>query len=94
MLTYLYTFVGKQEYHWFLIAFLLITSIIGYTNYKNNWPFFNDKMNIFHSVLTGIFLWGNFVVVIAKILESTTFDGALQLYFLGLPLITGLIIFD
>jgi hypothetical protein len=68
--------------------------VIAYSNFRNNWPYFNDKMTKFYCVLTGIFLWANFNLLIAKILESTEFSGALQLYFLGLPLIIGLIIFS
>jgi hypothetical protein len=50
-------------------------------------------MNKFFSVLNGIFFWANLVLFIAKILENTDFTGALQLYFLGLPLVIGSIIF-
>ena len=51
-------------------------------------------MNVFFCALTALFLWGNLVLILAKLLENTRFSGALQLYFLGLPLVIGLVIFD
>jgi hypothetical protein len=94
VLIYFFVFLANPEYQWFIIALLNILSVIAYSNFRNNWPYFNDKMTKFYCVLTGIFLWANFNLLIAKILESTEFSGALQLYFLGLPLIIGLIIFS
>lgn len=73
---------------------LLILSFAAYSNFRYHWPYYNDKMNKFFCALTGIFLWSNLVLFIAKILENTEFSGALELYFLGLPLIIGLIAFD
>ena len=73
---------------------LIIVSFIAYFNYRINWPYFNDKMNVFFSALTALFLWANLVLFLAKLLEYTNFSGALQLYFLGLPLVIGLVIFD
>ena len=56
---------------------LNLIAFIGYVNYRYNWPYYNDKMNKFFSVLTGVFMWANFVLLIAKILENTEFNGAL-----------------
>lgn len=94
ILTALYAFFNRSNYQWLIIGILFILSFISYINYKIHWPYFNDKMNKFFCVLTGIFLWANFVLLIAKILEKTDFSGSLQLYFLGLPLIIGLAIFE
>lgn len=44
--------------------------------------------------MTGIFLWANLLLIIVKILEHTDFTGGLQIYFLGLPLIVALVVFD
>jgi len=94
ILLYIFAFLVRQQYHWFIIAVLIILSFIAYYNYRINWPYFNDKMNVFFCALTAIFLWANLVLVLAKLLENTEFSGALQLYFLGLPLVVGLVIFD
>ena len=39
-------------------------------------------------------MWQNVVLTLCKVLESTDFNGALQVYFMGLPLVIGLIIFE
>ena len=77
ILTYMYVFVGQDRYQWILIAMLLILSFTAYTNFRNHWPYYNDKMNRFFCVLTGIFFWSNVVLFIAKVLENTEFSGAL-----------------
>ena len=94
ILLYLFAFLANQEYHWFIIAVLIIVSFIAYFNYRTNWPYFNDKMNVFFCALTTLFLWANVVLFLAKLLQNTDFSGALQLYFLGLPLVIGLVVFD
>ena len=94
ILLYLFAFLANQEYHWFIIAVLIIVSFIAYFNYRTNWPYFNDKMNVFFCALTALFLWANVVLFLAKLLQNTDFSGALQLYFLGLPLVIGLVVFD
>jgi hypothetical protein len=94
ILLYIFAFLASRTYHWFIIALLIIVSSIAYYNYRTNWPYFNDKMNVFFCALTALFLWGNLVLILAKLLENTNFSGALQLYFLGLPLVIGLVIFD
>ena len=72
----------------------LILSFTAFYNFRSQWPYYNDNMNKYLCVLTGIFAWGNICVFIAKVLETAEFSGSLQLYFLGLPLIIGMIIFD
>ena len=94
ILLYVYAFLAAPVYHWFVIAVLVIVSFVAYYSYRVNWPYFNDRMNVFFCGLTGLFLWANLVLVLAKLLQFTDFSGALQLYFLGLPLVIGLVMFD
>lgn len=42
--------------------------------------------------MNGNFLWQNIVLTLCKILENSEFNGGLQIYFLGLPLMIGLIV--
>ena len=51
-------------------------------------------MNRLKSVLTCLFVWANFILFVCKVLEYSQFNGGLQLYYLGLPLIVALIIFE
>lgn len=64
-----------------------------YRGFRDNWPYYSDFMNKLMSLVTGIFVWGNVVLVIVKILENTEFDGGLQIYFLGLPLVSLMIVY-
>ena len=77
ILLYAFAFLAKDEYHWFIIAVLIVVSIIAYFNYRSNWPYFNDKMNIFYCALCALFVWGNLTLFLAKLLENTEFSGAL-----------------
>jgi len=77
ILIYIFAFLPYPEYHWFIIAVLLIVSFTAYFNYRNNWPYYSDRMNKFFCALTGIFLWANVIHFIAKPLENTDFSGAL-----------------
>jgi hypothetical protein len=69
-------------------------SLIIYKGFRDNWPYYSDYMNRLMSLVTGLFLWGNFVLIIVKILEKTEFDGGLQIYFLGLPLVGLMIVYS
>jgi hypothetical protein len=55
----------------------LIVSFASYFNFRNNWPYYSDRMNKFFCVLNGVFVWGNVTLFLAKILETTDFSGAL-----------------
>ena len=70
-----------------------VTSFCSFWNYRIKWPFYKDYMTLYVSCLTGIFFWGNLTLIFGKILENTHFEGILEIYFLGLPIILFLIIF-
>lgn len=93
VILYQYSFFYQQEFHWFVISTTLLMSVIMYRGFRDNWPYYSDFMNKLMSLVTGIFVWGNVVLVIVKILENTEFDGGLQIYFLGLPLVSLMIVY-
>lgn len=76
-LIYIFAFLLDKSYQWLIIVVLMILSSTAFLNFRNHWPYYSDKMNKFFCIITGIFLWGNFVLLIAKILEYTEFSGAL-----------------
>jgi hypothetical protein len=45
------------------------------------------------NIQSGIFAWANIVLFITKVLYFTTFNGGLQLFLLGVPLIIALMVF-
>ena len=69
-------------------------SVIMYKGYRDNWPFYSDYMNKLMSLVTGLFVWGNTCLIIVKLFEKTDFDGGVQIYFLGLPLVSLLIVYS
>ena len=77
VLIYIFAFIPYVTYHWFIIVVLIIVSFVAFYNFRNNWPYYSDKMNKFFCILTGIFLWANVVLFLAKVLENTDFSGAL-----------------
>ncbi len=73
---------------------MLVLSYIAYRNFRYEWPYYNDTLTKFYCCLTGVFLWGNINLLIIKIIETSDYSGGFQLYFLGLPLLVALIIFE
>jgi len=89
---YLFTFFGKPQYQWVLIAVLLTFSTITYYKYRYNWPYYSPTISMVVNILSGLFVWTNLVLLIAKVLEDSEFKGALQIFFLGIPMIFLLIL--
>lgn len=93
ILIYVYAFVEYGEQQWLIIILMVILSFIGLYNYLYKWPYYNEKMNMYLVVLNGLFFWSNFSLFAAKVFEDTDFSGALQMFFLGIPLVIGVILF-
>lgn len=91
---YLFLVLNQENQHWFVITIMLILSLVAYFNYRNNWPFHLNFMNRYLQILTGIFLWSNICLAFAKLTSETKFDGSLQIYFMGLPLIILISLFE
>jgi hypothetical protein len=93
-LTGLFIFLKGSNYQWFLCIYLIITSVISYNNFKKSQPYYNSKISLIYIISTFLFFWGNFCLLVSKMLDATDFfGGALQLYFLGVPISIALIIF-
>ena len=93
VILYQYGFFYQPENHWFLIISTFLMSLIMYKGFRDNWPYYSDFMNRLMSLVTGLFLWGNFVLIVVKLLEKSEFDGGIQIYFLGLPLVGLMIVY-
>lgn len=91
MLTLVSMFFAGEKNHWFSIAMLNIFGIIAYYKYKTTWPYYNENMNKFYCSGVALFVWANFCLFLCKILEQTQFNGGLQIYFFGIPVIAGII---
>ncbi len=69
LILYMFSFFYQQQYHWFVISATFIMSLIIYKGYRDNWPYYSDYMNRLMSLVTGLFVWGNFVLIIVKLLS-------------------------
>lgn len=77
VLLYEYGFFYQPQNHWFLILSTFLMSLIMYKGFRDNWPYYSDFMNRLMSLVTGLFLWGNFVLIIVKLLQDSEFDGGI-----------------
>ena len=87
----LFTFFQTDEYRWLLCIVLIILSAIIYYKMSHERPYYNETIADIWNVLTGLFVWTNLCLLVAMALENTDFNGALQIYFLGFPLVIVLI---
>ncbi len=50
-------------------------------------PYYLDKLNKFYQILTSYYVWTTFLLFVQNLLYSTSFDGALIAWLIGLPFI-------
>lgn len=62
-----------------------------FLSYVSNKPYFNNTTQILVEIFAGIFAWTNYVLVFSQIISGSQFNGALEIYFLGIPIICILI---
>ena len=83
----MYSLLWEPQYNWLVIIITFIIQWIPYMGFRYNQPYYSDYMNRLWCVCISMFIWGNCILVILTLLINTTFDGGLQIYFLGLPLV-------
>ena len=83
---------SKNNNQWIVIVFLLFFSFYLLYIFYIYQPYYNNTTMKAYNCLALTFLWSNVVVFLGKCLEFTQFDGAIGLFFLGLPIIV-LIVF-
>ena len=88
-----FSFFRSGEDVWFLVTKLTALSSAIFLRYYLSKPYHNDKINIIYSICTLIFWWANSCLFISQVLSETTFNGGLELFFLGIPLVVSLIIY-
>lgn len=89
-----YSFFYQPQMQWFCIFLTVINSWVLYNGYRTDWPYYSDYINKMFFVITGLFHWGNLVLIVVEFLQPTTFSGGLQIYFLGIPLTMLIIIYS
>jgi hypothetical protein len=85
-------FLSGEASEWILIIILFVLAAFMLHSYYDERPYYNDKVMKVYLVCNGIFLWSSTALLIAKILQSTSYDGSIPLFFLGLPIVMSIIL--
>ena len=90
-----YTFISRNgDNQWIYIFFLMFFSLyLAYSFYEHQ-PYFNKITMKMHNALCLVYLYTNGVLLIAKCLEHSAFNGALGLLFIGLPIVVLIVVFE
>eukprot|EP00347_Sterkiella_histriomuscorum_P000937 403373955 len=88
---FIFVFFSQTEYSLFKSIILCIFSSVTFLSYVSNKPYFNQTTQIIAEIFSGVFAWTNYVLLFSQLVESTQFNGAIEIYFLGIPIICILI---
>ena len=88
----IFSFFSNNSSEWVLIGVTLVFSAAIFYTFYDEKPYYDDKMSKLYLSATGIFFWNSLILFLGKILENTSFDGSLPLFFIGVPLILLIII--
>ena len=70
---------------------LSVFSMIILIQYLQLKPYFNVTTQSLLEIFSAIYMWTNLIVVFSKVIEGAKFNGALQIYLLGIPIICVLV---
>jgi len=88
---FFFTFFSQSQYALFKVLLLALFSVATYASIVSNRPYYSPTTQILVEIFSGIFAWVNLVLLGAMIISSTNFTGALEILFLGIPIILLLI---
>jgi uncharacterized ubiquitin-like protein YukD len=87
VLVFFFTFFSQPKYALFKTLVLCATSIFCFISYSLNRPYHNQTPQMLSELFSAIFAWANIVLLFTQVLTGTMFTGALEILFLGIPLI-------
>lgn len=71
----------------------MIFSSLTFERFATLRPYHNEKIQRLQLLFRSLAVWSTFVLFIAKLLQPTLFNGGLELWLLGLPLVVGMVFF-
>ncbi len=86
------SFFISDEYRWVNIVAFAAGGIVLYIKQRNDRPYYNDMVNIVADINNGVFMWSTSMLTIVMVAENDKFEGGIQAYLMGLPLIVLLMI--
>lgn len=87
-----FTHFKGESYALFKIIILAIFSSVNFASIITNRPFNSSYCQTIEEIFSAVFAWCNWVLLLTQILSGSTFTAALEILFLGIPIIIALII--
>ncbi|MDR3582384.1 MAG: hypothetical protein P4L67_03890 [Candidatus Pacebacteria bacterium] len=81
------TFFIQDQYQWFVTVVLTAGALIATQIAFNERPYYNEVMNLVVDMTNYVYLWSCFLLCLAMLLADKEFSSAMQLFFLGTPII-------
>jgi len=86
------TFLTDEQFQVFLLALILIGSLILFVKFYYTCPFHNEIVSKVWSIFQAVNLWSAGMLVFAKIMEETLFEGSIIAWLIGIPFVVLIII--
>lgn len=86
-LVFFFTFFSEPNYALFKSIVLVIFSSVAFLSVVWNRPYYNQTTQTTHELFSGVFSWANWVLLFTQVIASAQFTGALEILFLGIPII-------
>jgi hypothetical protein len=86
-----FNFFSQPQYVLFKSIVLVIFSVLCFLSYVRNRPYYTGTTQLIVEIFSGVFAWINLVLLFTQIISGAKFTGALQILFLGIPIICVLI---
>ena len=90
---YAFTFLYDDNSQWFLISLFLILSILSFERNFHLHSYYNEDIQFIHNCFRALCLWSTIALSISKVFDLANFNGGLQLFILGIPLVVALVWF-
>ena len=93
VLIFIYSFlVWDKDKHWIVVPGTFIACLLQFIVYWVERPFYEERMNTAFFIHTGLVLYSTVVMFFLKILENAPFDGGIFILFIGMPMISYILI--
>jgi uncharacterized membrane protein YbjE (DUF340 family) len=89
-----FSFLYDESQQWFVIVLYFVLSALTFERYFHLRSYHNETVQLQHNVYRAVCLWSNIAILISKLLQNTSYNGGLQLFLLGTPLVIALTVFN
>lgn len=93
ILSLAFCFFGRKDYDWIMIIVLGVFSFMLLYTFLNTKPYMNYTVNLLYFISMSLFCWSSVILLIGKFFETSSFNGCLPLFVIGIPIIIISIVF-